>query len=123
MSFRAALQINPTYYRAKCKLAVCLYETDEKDLALEQFTASDCLDKETLELHYKTALLYCDKIKFASSLMNLERFFEKNFTYSHSSANISIVLQNLGLLDRVAFMWDNIADTANQAIKNDPPIF
>jgi len=114
-SFQIALDINPTYHRAKSKLAVCLFETNHKDLALEQLTPTDCLDKNTLVLHYKTALLYCDKLKFASSLMNLDRFLENNFTCSHSTANISVILQNLGLLDRVTMMWDNLADTTNQA--------
>ncbi len=115
-SFQAALDINPTYHRAKSKLAVCLFEMNRKDIALEQLTQADCLDKKTLELHYKTALLYCDKLKFASSLMNFNRFLENNFTCSHSTANISVILQNLGLLDRVTTMWDNLADTTNQAM-------
>jgi len=115
-SFQAALDINPTYHRAKSKLAVCLFETNRKDLALEQLTSADRLDKKTLELHYKTALLYCDKVKFASSLMNFDRLLENNFTFSQPTANISIVLQNLGLLDRITAMWDNLADTTNQAM-------
>ena len=115
-SFRTVLEINPTYSRARSKLAVCLFETDQKQAALEQLTESECLDKDTLELHYKTALLYCDRIKFASSLMNLDRSLEDNFTYADATVNISIVLQNLGLLDRADIMWDNLSDTANQAI-------
>jgi tetratricopeptide (TPR) repeat protein len=113
--FRTALEINPTYHRAKSKLSVCLFETGQKYLALEQLTASELLDKKTLELHYKIALLYCDKVKFASSVMNLDRFLERNFTVSQPAANISIVLQNLGLLDRVNLMWDNLSDIAIQA--------
>lgn len=115
-SFRAALDINPTYHRAKSKLAVCLFESNQKDLALEQLSPADCLDKKTLELHYKTALLYCDKLKFASSLINLDRLMENNFACSQSTANISVVLQNLGLLDRVTTMLDNLAHTTIQAI-------
>ncbi len=117
-SFQAALDINPTYHRAKSKLAVCLFESNQKDLALELLTPADSLDKKTLELHYKTALLYCDKLKFASSLINLDRFMENNFTCSQSTANISVVLQNLGLLDRVTTMLDNLAHTTNQAINH-----
>jgi tetratricopeptide (TPR) repeat protein len=117
-SFQAALDINPTYHRAKSKLAVCLFESNQKDQALGQLTPAACLDKKTLELHYKTALLYCDKIKFASSLINLDRLMENNFACSQSTANISVVLQNLGLLDRVTTMLDNLAHTTNQAINH-----
>jgi len=122
-SFRTAVGINPTYHRARSKLAMCLFETNQKTLALEQLIAPEHLDKDTLELHYKIALLYCDKVKFASSLINLDRLLENNFTYPDAAVNISIVLQNLGLLDRVTAMWDNLSDTANQAMNTNNPFF
>lgn len=118
-SFRAALEINPAYTRAASKLAVCLFETGRKDEALEQLSSSDCLDKETLQLHYHTALLYCDRVKFASSLINLEHYLERNFACPDATINISIILQNLGLLDRATAMWDNVTDTASQTIGAD----
>ena len=114
-AFHRALEINPTYSRARSKLAVCLFETNRKDHALEQLTGHECLDKDTLELHYKTALLYSDSIKFASSLLDLEQLLENNFASADTTVNISVVLQNLGLLDRVTAMWDNLADTASHA--------
>jgi len=115
-SFRTALGINPAYTRASSKLAVCLLETDCKTEAMNQLTSSDCLDKDTLQLHYQTALLYCDRVKFASSLINLEHHLERNFASHDATVNISIILQNLGLLDRTTAMWDNLTDTANQAL-------
>lgn len=121
ISFEEALEINPDYHRARNKLAICLFEIDRKAEALEQLSPPNRLDKDTLDLHYKTSLLYCDKVKFASSLMNLERHLEKNFARPDAAVNISIVLQNLGLLDRVTTMWDNLADTADQAINTDYP--
>jgi tetratricopeptide (TPR) repeat protein len=120
-AFQNALQINPAYHRARSKLAICLFEIDQKLAALKQMVGPDCLDKDTLELHYKTALLYCDKLKFASSLMNLERYMHNNFTHADPTVNISIVLQNLGLLDRVTVMWDNLYETAKHAIETDRP--
>jgi len=114
-AFQSTLEINPTYSRARSKLAVCLFETGQKESALEQLIGPDCLDKETLELHYKTALLYCDRLKFASSLLNLDHYMENNFACTDAAVNISIVLQNLGLLDRASTMWDNLCDTAKQA--------
>jgi tetratricopeptide (TPR) repeat protein len=121
-SFQTALQLNPAYTRARSKLAVCLFEVGRKDEALEQLAGRDYPDKETLELHYKTALLYCDKVKFASSLMNLEHHLEKNFSSpDDTTVNISIVLQNLGLLDRVTVTWDNLADTADHAVNTNFP--
>ena len=122
-AFQTVLEINPTYTRTRSKLAVCLFETDQKQNALEQLIGPKCLDKDTLELHYKIALLYCDRIKFASSLINLDRLLQNNFAHADATVNVSIVLQNLGLLDRTVAMWDNLSDTANQAMnanKNTP---
>jgi len=120
-SFHAALEINPAYTRAKSKLLICLFEADRKSEVIQYLTGSEHLDKGTLELHYKTALLYCDKVKFASSLINLERHLENNFACPDAAVNISIVLQNLGLLDRVTAMWDNLSETASQAVDSNYP--
>lgn len=114
-SFEAALRFNPAHTRARSKLAVCLFEAGRKTDAIDQLTGPDCLDKETLDVHYRTSLLYCDKVKFASSLINLEHQLESNFSASDATVNISIILQNLGLLDRVTVTWDNLAATADQA--------
>ncbi len=115
-SFQTALGINPTFSRARTKLAICLFQTGRKEDALEELTAPEHLDRDTLELHYKTALLYCDRVRFASSLFNLDRYMEHNFALAETAVNISIVLQNLGLLDRVAAMWENLSETADRAI-------
>jgi len=120
-AFETTLEINPTYHRARSKLAICLFETGKKKAAIKKLPTPGHMDKNSLQLHYKTALLYCDKIKFASSLINLERYMENNFTSVEATVNISIVLQNLGLLDRVTAMWDNLYDTANQAINKSRP--
>jgi tetratricopeptide (TPR) repeat protein len=120
-AFETALEINPTHTRAKNKLAICLLETGQNQAALDKLTAGDCIDRGTLELHYKTALLYCDRVKFASSLINLEKYMQDNFACTNATVNVSIVLQNLGLLDRASAMWDSLSNTANQAINSEHP--
>jgi len=117
--FDKSLYINPFYHRARNKLSVCLFQMGHQSDAIDCASFSNIHDKDTLELHYKTALLYCDKVKFASSMINLERHLENNFAHPDASLNISLVLQNLGLLDRTIAMWDNLADTANFAINSD----
>jgi tetratricopeptide (TPR) repeat protein len=117
--FKSAIELNPYYARARNKYVLCLFEAGERDKGLENLIGPSCLDKTTLELHYKTALLYCDKIKFAASMMNLENALESNETgCNNTTFNISIVLQNLGLLDRAVAMWENLSDTTRQAIKS-----
>ena len=116
-----AVEINPLYGRARTKLAVCLFETNKAQQALGHLAASKPLDSATLSLHYKTALLYCNRVKFASSLLNLERTMEENFTYPAAADNISIVLQNLGILDRAAATWETLAEMAYHSPNADPP--
>jgi tetratricopeptide (TPR) repeat protein len=120
-SFEAALEINPIYTRARTKLAICLFESDRKREALDCLGRRESIDKDTLDLHYRTALLYCDRLKFASSLLNLEHHLEKNFAHSDATVNISVILQNLGLLDRAGATWDSLTEIANQAIEADYP--
>jgi hypothetical protein len=115
-SFRAALDVNSVYARARTKLAICLFELDRQHEALDWLPGREGLDKNPLELHYQTALLYCDKLKFASSLINLEHQLDANFACSDATVNISIILQNLGLVDRVVATWDSLTDTARHAI-------
>jgi tetratricopeptide (TPR) repeat protein len=109
--FTRALELNPTFTLARNKLAVCLYETDEKALALENLTPPDCLQADMLQLYYRVALLYCDKIKFASSLLNLEQWLNESLASTDATVNISIVLQNLGLVDPAAETWGNYASS------------
>lgn len=117
--FGNAVELNPLYARARNKFVLSLFEAGKREQALENLVGPDCSDKNMLELHYRTALLYCDKIKFASSLIDFENKLECNMTScSNAGVNISIVLQNLGLLDRVTTMWENLSDTTKQAIKS-----
>jgi len=120
-SLNAALEINPLYNRARTKLAVCLFETNKAQQALEQLAAPEPLDKATLSLHYRTALLYCNRLKFASSLLNLERYMEDNYAYPAAADNISVVLQNLGILDRATATWENLVEMANNSTNGNPP--
>ncbi len=119
-AFRQALELNPTFDRARNKLIVCLYETGDKRQALDLLQPPTDLDVHTLDLHYKTALLYCDRIKFAGSLIDMQNFMDKNLTAGQTTHNISIVLQNLGLLDRTIATWENLTDTAARAAYIDP---
>lgn len=115
-SFENALEINPTHYRVQSKLALCLYESDEKELAIKRLTETDTMAAETINLHYKTSILYCDKEKFASAVFNLQNTMKENYTKPDALVNIEIVLENLGLVDRATATWDRLTETARTAI-------
>lgn len=115
--FRRSLQLSPHHTRARDKLTICLYDMGHRQDALDQLTREPIPDRDTLSLHYKTALLYCDKVRFASSLMNLDRHFKDNLLGPDSSAHIAVALQNLGVLDRVAVMWENLCSMAGEQLR------
>ncbi len=122
-SFRKALDLNPLFARARTKLAVCQHEIGNRDAALKNLPTSEHLDDQILRLHYETALLYCDRVKFASSLLNLNRILEDNLASADTTTNISITLQNLGLVDRAAASWESVARTASEAQNRaNPPL-
>ncbi len=111
--FSTALQINPTFARARTKLALCLLDAGQDDKAMEQIMPQRSYDPTTLDLYYQTGLLYCNRIKFASSMINLQHYLDGNASADLDPAtNISIVLQNLGLADTVGLMWENLCQTA-----------
>jgi len=115
-SFKAALEINPTFSRAATKLAVCLFQTGRKEEALDLIMPPRDYDPTTLDLYYRTALLYCNRVKFASSMINLQHQIETDSSPDLDPAtNISIVLQNLGLADTTGLMWENLCQTAAHA--------
>lgn len=114
--FQAGLQINPTFARATTKLAVCLHETGRRQEALDLITPPQAHHPRTLDLYYQTALLYANRIKFASSVINLQHQLESTLGANlDPTANISIVLQNLGLSDTVGLMWENLCQTTAHA--------
>jgi len=43
---------------------------------------------------------------------------QDNFADAYNVPNVAVVLENLGLLDRAAAMWDNLSDTAAEAVSN-----
>jgi len=116
-SFENAIQINPTHHRARSKEAVCLYENGQSELAMNKLIEMDTtLEPGTLELHYRTAILYCDKKRFADALNNLENTMKDNFAQPDAIVNIEVVLENLGLVDRAISTWDRLTETAHNAI-------
>ena len=115
-SFKVVLSLNPTHYRSKSKMAICLHELGKSDKALNQLNDSTLPDMGTLALHYSTAILYCDKDKFSSALASMARQMKKKTTTAETIVNVEVVLENLGLVDRAATFWERMTETTNAAI-------
>ncbi len=112
-AFENALEINTHFSGASNKLAICLLQTGKVEEAFYRLENYLVLKDDIVKLHYKTAILYCDRLKFASSVLNLQNSFHNNFSSIETSQNVSLILQNLSLLDRTTVMWDRLVETTN----------
>ncbi len=98
-----------------------MFELGRAPEALALIAPPQEYDAKTLDLYYKTALLYCNRVKFASSVINLQRQIDqKAGTGVDPATNISIVLHNLGLSDTIGLMWENLSQTAAHAAVGSP---
>ncbi len=113
-AFEKALAINPTHHRVRSKIAMCLYEMGQCKVAIKKLLETEKLEAELLQLHYNTAILYCDKRRFAKALSALESNMKANFTEPDALLNIEVVLENLGLIDRVPATWDRLTEAAKK---------
>ena len=55
--------------------------------------------------------MYCNQIKFASSLINMSRNLEDNFSETDSAPQIGIVLENLGVISPAETIWEGLQET------------
>ena len=115
-SFQTAIEINPTHYRAKSKLAICQFEAGDADEALNTVISAEKLDISTLNLHYKTAILFCDKKQFSSAISKTQKTYSTNYGNEDIMGNVEVVLENIGLIDRAIATWDRLTETAKFAI-------
>jgi tetratricopeptide (TPR) repeat protein len=114
-AFKAALAGNPTYHRARTKLCLTHYETGETASAIAELTALDMPTPEIIDLHYRTAILFCNRERFAEAVGNLQDWMQSNFVSAGANSQISVVLENMGLVDRAACVFRDLAETTAKA--------
>ena len=110
------LSLNPTHYRARAKLAICLHEMGKKSEALTVLTGTVFPDHDTLALHYKTAILFADQKQFGKMTEHLQNSLVQNLTETTAEQALAIVLQNMGLASRVSTLWESPADAADDEL-------
>ena len=113
---KRTIELNPTHHRAITKLAICLDESGKCEQAIKSINKIVEPDLETLKLHYNTAILYCDRSKFASAVHTATKQLKKNMHETETVVNIDVVLENLGLVDRASTCWSRLTETSHAAI-------
>ncbi len=105
LEFLLSHSLNPLERRAFSKSIVCNYALGNNRQALNDLLKLIEFDLQAMDLYYKTAVLYSEKAKFTSSLLNLSQNVD---LYKDSAMHISVILQNLGILDRTDSRWQEL---------------
>ena len=113
--FKAAISLNPAYPFACLKLGLALREIKHSDEALKQFHESLRLSPEYAQLHYRLGLMYCDKMLFALAVEDFRLGISNAMDGSDIQANLSLALQNMGLIDRAAAHWQGVCELDPQS--------
>ena len=104
--FRQALAINPAYLKAQIKLALALQRNKKIEQARELLDRTVQIDNESIELHYRLALVYSDHSKFALTIEQYQTSLEQRDQHLDMPANLSLALQNMRLVDPVAVSFN-----------------
>jgi len=114
-AFSAAQKNHPQYVRANAKLAICMYILGDEEDALKQLRSLSNQDSTSIPLYYQTAMLYEEPVKFAATLMNLSKNMAENWADTDPAAQISVVLENLGIADRESCLLESLLDTLSSS--------
>jgi tetratricopeptide (TPR) repeat protein len=114
-AFSAAQKHHPQYVRANAKLAICMYVLGDEEDALKQLRSLSIQDSASISLYYQTAMLYGEPVKFAATLMNLSKNMAESWAHTDPTAQISVVLENLGIADRESSLLESLQETLSSA--------
>ncbi len=117
--FQEVLEAEPWNYRARSKLAMCLYEEGKAEEAVDALLSENgpviidrektILDSRYLELLYKNSLLFINKAEYG---IRLERENKKFPVVGRAEA----ALISMGIIDRAIVNWDGLTETAQYAL-------
>ena len=113
--FADVFQRNETNYRALTRLVLCFAELNDKTSAMRYLEAQNKPGSQLIELHYKTALLYCNRAAFMNALKTSRKEDLKDFDAAWTFTTLNETLQNMGLIDRAYACWNLLGDMVNAA--------
>ncbi|HAL45016.1 MAG: hypothetical protein A2Y12_17510 [Planctomycetes bacterium GWF2_42_9] len=113
--FSNLVRQNETNYRALSKLIICKTELGERQRALIYLNTADKVGSELTALHYKTALLYCNRSAFLDAVKKTKTDQSGDFESESTLETLNETLQNMGLVDRAYSCWNMIGEMVNIA--------
>lgn len=115
--FREALAINPRYLKALNALGIALREIGSDDEARALFERGLSIDADEADLHYQLGLLFADRERFESAVEHFQRASDLCPNEIEFHAHLALTLQNMGLLDRAASVWQTLMAVAPRSRK------
>lgn len=116
--FSNIVRQNETNYRALSKLMICKTELNEKQRALIYLNAAEKVTSDLINLHYKTALLYCNRAAFIKAVQVSKGDEQSAIESENTLTTINETLQNMGLVDRAYSCWNLIGEMVSIASAN-----
>ena len=110
-SFEMCHNLYSDYHRAETKSILCKHALGQTQAAISAFDLQTVPKRDSLQLHYETAVLYWDHVKFASAMLNVSNQLNKTMTNMDTSAIIAGILESLGVIDPVDAIWDGLQET------------
>lgn len=107
--FSEIVRCNETNYRALSRLIICYTELGEQKKSLMYLTTTNNASIELIDLHYKTALLYCNRSAFLNAV-SLTRQEHEELEPESTMTTLNETLQNMGLVDRAYSCWNLIGE-------------
>ncbi|HOK96018.1 MAG TPA: tetratricopeptide repeat protein [Anaerohalosphaeraceae bacterium] len=116
--FEKTLDINPMYYRARHKLALCAFMDGHPQKALKILRNNPSAGKTVFEKYYQLSILYSNRKKFSEAIRQLSVLETSDMAdLSQTQANLEIILENLGLIDRTMTSWQRLNETSECLVK------
>ncbi|MCG3138347.1 MAG: Lipopolysaccharide assembly protein B [Phycisphaerae bacterium] len=112
-SFQEAVRINPNYEKALIKLGLALRESNRLDEALTVFRKANDINPQDAQMHYQLGLLFAEKHLFELAIEHFQKAQKGLLSFPDLKANLSLALQNAGLLDRAEINWRRICELDN----------
>ena len=113
-AFSEAVRINPAYEKALVKLGMSLRAAGHTEDAIRRFQQALQINPDDVQLHYQLGLIFAEKDLFELAVEHFQKACHSALDQEDLRANLSLALQNAGLMDRAEMSWRTTVDLAEQ---------
>jgi tetratricopeptide (TPR) repeat protein len=108
--YRQAVAIYPLYTPALIKLGLALTRQADRPEVIAVLQQAFHVPPDAAKLHYNLALLFCQRAHFELAVEHFEFVWGAKGQPADAHANLSLALQNMGLIDKAAATWQALCE-------------